>query len=154
MEPTYHAGDMVVAQAGPPYGIGEAVVYRLPAAAAEYIPGGDFTGRYVVHRITGADGQAGYTLQGDNAAHADFWPVTEGDIAGRVVLSVPVAGRLLALLRNPLILASLAAGFVFVLVAWPSPSPKLGRGTTTGHRRLTGEDVPVKGLDDDLVQVA
>ena len=40
-------------------------------------------------------------------------------LVGRVVAHLPFFGRVLIFLRNPFVVGSLAAGFVFVLVAWP-----------------------------------
>lgn len=122
MEPMLHAGDLVVALTAPSYRIGDLVVYHLPRSASQFFPNdGKFPGRLIVHRIVGGDAANGYRMQGDNASHPDFWTVGAGDIAGRVDFKVPVGGRVLIFLRNPLVLGSLAAGFAFVFVVWPAP---------------------------------
>jgi signal peptidase I len=142
MEPALGAGDLVVSLSGPPYVAGDVVVYRIPSDE-------DYAGRLIVHRIV--DGSAGtaFVAQGDNAAHRDPWPVAESNIAGRVVAMIPAGGRLLILLRNPLVLASLTAGFVFVFLVWPSPRPKPASGPDGtiggGHPGVA---------DDGLIRVA
>ena len=143
MEPTLHGGDLVLSLAGPPYHAGDVVVYRIPA-------GRDYAGRLVVHRIADGSEQTGFQTKGDNARHSDPWTVAPTDIAGRVALTIPAGGRLLIFLRNPLVLASLAGGFAFVLVVWPSarlrPESDGGPGASIGGRP--------DEADDGLVRVA
>jgi signal peptidase len=113
MEPGMHAGDLVVSMRQDAYAVGDAIVYRIPA-------GEDYAGRLIVHRIIGGDGASGFVVQGDNAAHRDPWTVSSGDVIGRVAAMIPLGGRVLIFLRNPFVAGSLAAGFAFVLVVWPS----------------------------------
>jgi signal peptidase len=133
MEPGMHGGDMVVSLAGPSYQVGDVVVYRIPSS--EPPPLG---GRQVVHRIIGGDAANGFLVQGDNAPRPDFWTVGLGDIAGRVVFMIPAAGRALIFLRSPLLVASLAAGFAFVFMVWPSARAKPGSP-------VSGGDLPPDG---------
>jgi signal peptidase I len=142
MEPALGAGDLVVSLSGPPYVAGDVVVYRIPS-------GEDYAGRLIVHRIVDGGAGTAFVAQGDNAAHQDPWPVAETDIAGRVVGMIPAGGRLLIFLRNPLVLASLAAGFVFVFLVWPSPRPRLRDDPDAS----IGQEHP-SGADDGLIRVA
>jgi signal peptidase I len=114
MEPWQHGGDLVISMTHSSYTVGDAVVYRIPA-------GRDLSGRLIVHRILAGDATSGYKLKGDNAQSSDPWTVGAGDIVGRVDYLIPMGGRIMIFLRNPWILASLAAGFAFVLVVWPTP---------------------------------
>jgi len=55
-------------------------------------------------------------VQGDNRTAADVWRPRNGDIVGAKVLRIPNAVSVLQYLRSPVLLALLAACFVFVHV--------------------------------------
>ena len=105
MLPTYHAGDLVVAQAiepdraGP--AVGSIVVYRIPTG----LPG---EGRLIIHRIVGGDA-GGYTTQGDHNAYVDIWHPTALDVVGAPAVLVPGAGNVIGVARQPIVAASIAA---------------------------------------------
>ena len=88
-------GDLVVTFAQARYSVGDAIVYHAPAGAGR--------GLLVVHRIVGAD-PSGYRVQGDANAYQDPWQPRSSDVVGRLVLTVPRLGRVLASLANPFLL--------------------------------------------------
>jgi signal peptidase len=104
MEPTYHTGDLLLAWPASTYHKGDVMPYRIPADE----PG---AGGLVIHRVVGRDVD-GYVMQGDNNDAPDVWRPTPQDAIGRTVLLVPKVGIALAWIRQPLILAALAAGLV------------------------------------------
>jgi signal peptidase I len=108
MEPAYHAGDLVVVTGADSYSVGEIVAYEIPA-------GQPAAGFQVIHRIVGGDAQSGFDMRGDNTNGLDQWHPRSGDVIGRAMLVLPGASSVLLLLRNPLLLGSLAAAFA---VAW------------------------------------
>jgi signal peptidase len=121
MEPTYHGGDLVIVRSAASYGIGDVVAYRVPE--------GDIgAGHLVIHRIVGGDGRTGFLLGGDNNPSLDPWMPRSADVAGRAWAVIPAAGRLLALLRQPVLAGAFAAS---IAVAWvvsrrrPSRTPSV-----------------------------
>jgi len=117
MEPTIHAGSLVVLVRGSTYRRGEVVAYRIP-------DGDPASGMNVIHRITGGGGDAGFILRGDNANATDLWHPRAADILGTPVLVVPGAMPVLLFVRSPILIASLAAALsVYLLLGlWGSPS--------------------------------
>jgi signal peptidase I len=113
MEPRYHTGDMVMVLRRSSYHAGDVIAYRVPKGDA-------MAGRQVIHRIIGGDAKKGFVVRGDNRTAADVWHPKQADIVGSKVLRIPNAVAVLGYLRSPLLLALLAASFVFVRV--------LGRG--------------------------
>jgi len=91
-------GDLVVTTAQSTYSAGDAIVYRVGSGAGK--------GLLVVHRIIRAD-PAGYTMQGDANSYQDPWRPKASDVVGRLVVTLPGFGRLLAALANPFVLAAL-----------------------------------------------
>ncbi len=123
MEPTYHAGDLVLCfRRGAP-APGEIVAFRVP------------TGQLVIHRVVSLDGDRVRT-RGDNVAHEDPWPTTTADVAGRARLRIPGVGQLMARLRQPVALAAMSGllGFWLVLGA-PEEWFAAERPRTRGLRR-------------------
>jgi len=108
MLPTYETGDLVVVRAADAYGPGDIVAYR--------VPDGDVgEGRIVIHRIVAGDSTA-YILEGDNNDSVDPWTPREADIVGKAWIAIPSAGRVLALLHQPVTLGALAAALVVTLL--------------------------------------
>jgi signal peptidase I len=108
MLPTYQNGDLVGVRAADTYTAGDAVAYRVPA--------GDIAaGRVVIHRLVGGNAESGFVVRGDNNANADPWAPRGSDIVGKVWLVMPGVGRLIVFLRQPVILAGLAAA---LMVSW------------------------------------
>ena len=71
MEPTYHAGDLVIVRRRPVYQAGDIVAYKIPAGEV----GG---GLSVIHRIVGGSVETGFRTKGDNNAESDPWRPTPG----------------------------------------------------------------------------
>ena len=109
MEPTLRPGDLVVARVQSTYGKGDIVAFRPPRHT-----GGSSAA--VIHRIVGGSPDEGFVMQGDNNEGKDPWRPTQEDIVGEMWFSVPGAGRLLAVLQSPLLLAGLASGVAVFLV--------------------------------------
>jgi signal peptidase len=94
MEPTYFAGDLVIARDIEP-SIGDVIVYAPESLG----------GSQVVHRIIGGDAESGWQLQGDNNDFVDpFTPVAD-EVNGVVVVHYTNLGRLSALLLSPIVWA-------------------------------------------------
>lgn len=137
MLPTYQPGDLVLVLAAEEYGPGDVVAYRVPE--------GDFgAGMILIHRVIGGSAEEGFVLLGDNNDEEDEWNPREAEVVGRPVAYVPAAGKVLTTLRNPLVLASLAAGVAVAMVAVPNPRSKpVGRATGRHlrRRRMWGLDL-------------
>jgi signal peptidase len=112
MVPTYATGDLVILAHAEAYSLQEIVGYRVPAGELG-------AGLVVVHRIIGGDGAKGYVLQGDNNPAPDPWLPHESDIVGRAVAQVPTVGRLVAVVRQPAILAAFGAAVAVTFVLLP-----------------------------------
>jgi signal peptidase I len=115
MEPTLHSGDLVVLRAVDHYDTGDVVTYHVPVGS----PG---AGDLVIHRITGGDADTGFTTRGDNRDRADDWTPTATEIGGRSWFMVPAAGRWLAHLANPALLAAVLGGLTAALVVFRQPT--------------------------------
>ena len=109
MLPRYHTGDLVLVERQSHYHVGQVIAYRVPK--------GDATaGAQVIHRIIGGDAKHGFVVQGDNRTAPDVWRPKPADIVGAKAMRFPNAVVLLQYLRSPLLLALMAASFVFVRV--------------------------------------
>jgi signal peptidase I len=126
MQPTYYDGDLVVMRRTNNYIIGDIIAYAVP----EGEPG---AGAMVIHRVIGRD-SVGFITRGDNNNGNDQWRPTGKDIVGEQMLHVAGAGTLLARLRAPLIVASLAALFTMYYVLTWSTNPE-DPGEHMGSRR-------------------
>lgn len=116
MEPTYRTGDLVLVRPAPAYEVGDVVAYRVPDDDIG-------AGVVLIHRIIGGSGAEGYELQGDNNPTPDEWHPRDTDVVGKAWLVLPRAGSVLAKARDPLVLASLAAGIAAAMVLRPSRKP-------------------------------
>jgi signal peptidase len=108
MLPTLHGGDLVMVR--------EKSVYRVGDVVAYHIPDGIFRGRRIIHRIVGGDAQHGFLMRGDNNPDDDLWQPHPSDIEGKLWKRLPAAGRLVAFVRAPGVLAAVVGGFVFAFV--------------------------------------
>jgi signal peptidase I len=115
MLPRYHTGDLVLVEKHSSYHVGELIAYRVPK-------GDPMAGAEVIHRIIGGNAQRGFIVQGDNRTAPDVWRPKPGDIVGAKALRIPNAVVILQFLRSPILLALLAACFVFVRVLVPGDS--------------------------------
>ena len=112
MLPTYSPGDLVLVRKAEEYGPGDVVAYRVPE--------GEFGANMIlIHRIIGGTGDQGFVLLGDNNDDEDVWYPKESEIVGRPVAHVPSVGLVLTTLRNPLLMASLAAGVTVAVIVVP-----------------------------------
>ncbi len=109
MEPALYTNDLVVTRKQETYAIGDIVAFRVPK-------GEPAEGATVIHRIAGGSGVEGFVMQGDNKKYPDPWHPKHGDILGKMWFRVPGAGPLLAFLRAPLPLATLAGWLAVVMV--------------------------------------
>lgn len=128
MLPTYEHGDLVVVESAATYHVGDVVAYRVPA-------GHIGAGKIVIHRIIGGDGTNGFRLQGDHNTAPDPWQPRQGDMVGVAMWRLPNAGRLIALVQQPVILAGLAGAIVVTVFVARPPRP---RGNDRVRRRLAG----------------
>jgi signal peptidase I len=121
MEPGYVSGDLLVVRAEPSYGTSDVVAYR--------VPGGEVgEGIVVVHRIVGGDASAGFAVRGDNNPSADPWLPHGTDVVGKAWVLIPGLGRVVVAIRQPVVLAAMAASLVVGLVIFRGPA---GRPPTT-----------------------
>jgi signal peptidase I len=93
MEPTIPLGSVVVVHRVDPNSVqvGQIVTFEVPQ------------GTVVTHRVVGrsdVDGAQTFTTKGDANKTADATPVPANALVGEVVLSVPMAGRLIASLSS------------------------------------------------------
>ena len=109
MEPAFHTGDLAITQRQPSYAVGDVIAFETE-------------GGVVIHRIVGGDAAAGYQVKGDNRDLADVWQPRPDSIGGKVWLMVPQGGSLVAVVRQPAILAGLAAAVAFFLAFTASPA--------------------------------
>ena len=126
MQPTYDTGDLVVMHASDVYASGDVVAYRVPQGQIG-------EGRVVVHRLVGSDNGA-WDVLGDNNDSLDPWRPTNADILGTPWFTVPGAGRVVAWLHQPVVLAALASAIVVSLLVGsetPRAVPDRRRSTIT-----------------------
>jgi len=109
MLPRYHTGDLVLVERQSHYHVGQVIAYRVPKGDA-------MAGAQVIHRIIGGDAKHGFVVQGDNRTAPDVWRPKPTDIVGAKAMRFPNGVVLLQYLRSPLLLALMAASFVFVRV--------------------------------------
>jgi signal peptidase len=114
MDPTFHNGDLVILHRRSTYRIGDVVAYRIPDGELA-------AGARVVHRIVGGNAANGFVTRGDNNPHVDKWRPRPHDILGARWLHIPSAAAWLSRLRQPIVLATLAAIAGFFLVMTWSP---------------------------------
>ncbi len=124
MLPMYETGDLVIVRADGGYGVGDVVAYR--------VPDGDIgAGQVVVHRLIDGEAVSGFLAQGDNNDSVDPWTPRAADIVGRAWFAVPAAGRVIAWVHQPIVMAGLVAAFVVAfIVAKPTGPRPSGRGRT------------------------
>lgn len=107
MEPTYRAGDLLVARDADELSVGQVVVFRVPDGEVG-------EGRLVIHRLVIDHGDGSFEMQGDNRAAPDPWLVTPETVVGSPVGHLPRAGLLVQALVSWFGIALVAAG----LMAW------------------------------------
>jgi signal peptidase I len=121
MDGTYRTGDLLMTWRHSAYDVGDIAVYRIPDAGPAH-------GLRVVHRIVGhTDG--GFLMRGDNRTSNDIWHPSRHDVVGSPVLRLPGGGLALRWLFNPLALAMLCAGCVFLLVSGSGGERSVGESS-------------------------
>jgi signal peptidase I len=123
MEPTLVDGDLAVVRRSDAYRSGDIVAFRIPQSESDGL---------VIHRIVGGSAKKGYETQGDNRAGRDPWRPQPDDIAGSVWFTLPGVGKYLAVLKEPLVMASLASGVIVFLIL-------LGGGSRSREAQNAGE---------------
>jgi signal peptidase I len=119
MSPAFDTGSLVIDEPVTPdttYQVGDVVTFH---------PTPGYT---ATHRIVAID-KNGITTKGDANPSADIGTIQPDMIAGRVALSIPYAGYVVAFFRNPLGVAALLVVLIGLAVVWeltegkPSPKP-------------------------------
>jgi signal peptidase I len=135
MVPAYQHGDLVVVETVDRYAVGQVAAYRVPADEVG-------AGHIVIHRIIGGDAVNGFTMKGDHNTAPDPWMPKQADMVGIASVRVANAGRLISLVRQPVILGGLAGAIVVsVLIARPPRPQRTGQGAGRRSRLLTTEMV-------------
>jgi signal peptidase I len=131
MEPTYSNGDLVILHRSRNYETGDIVAYPMKT----YFD----TGRLVIHRVVGSEGER-FITQGDNRETADPWRPTADDIRGTAWVSVPKLGIYAAWLRQPNHLGAFAAGILLTGgIGGAGKRRRWRHGMKQHHARPNGE---------------
>jgi signal peptidase I len=128
MEPDYRSGDLLLVHSQSSYGSRDVIAYRVPDGEVG-------EGLVVVHRIVGGSPGAGFSVRGDNNPSIDPWLPRGADVVGKAWVLVPGLGRVLVAIRQPLVLAALAASLVVGAIIWRGPSGPAPRPALTPARR-------------------
>ena len=129
MEPTLHTGDLAIVIPQATYAVGDIISFR-PAVGAQGA---------IIHRIVGGDAASGFVLRGDNRETDDLDRPTADKLVGRAAVTIPKIGWVIDTMRNPLILALIAA-VLLVGVFWDRlPPVKAYRAAIDSARREPGE---------------
>jgi signal peptidase I len=135
MLPTFEHGDLVVVESVATYQVGQVVAYKVPAGEVG-------AGHVVIHRIVSGDASRGFTMQGDHNTAPDPWRPKQADMVGVAAFRVANAGRLVALVQQPVIMGGLASAIVVtVLLAQPPRQRRKRPGATRPSGVLTTEMV-------------
>ncbi len=143
MEPGLHTDDVAVVYGRESYTIGDVVAFRASPV------GRTGEGTYVIHRITGGNGDDGFVMRGDNNDWDDPWTPSADDVAGKMLFAVPNLGVVMRWLAQPLHLAALMAAITSGLVVFGGPPKDEGRQDDGGeddepdHTFVTGHAVGV-----------
>lgn len=130
MEPTLSTGDLAVVRKQDSYSVGDTVAFHAG-------------GSIVIHRIVRGSAEEGYIVQGDNKELPDLWRPMGEDILGRMWFSIPWGGRVLAFLRQPLILGSVVGGLGMISVlSGGSGKPSPPSGTSQSRPAGSGRGDP------------
>lgn len=123
MEPGFRIGDLIITHEQTSYQIGDAVVYRNRELE-----------NFVFHRII-AEEAGRYVLQGDNNSWVDTYQPAQEEILGKLWLHVPRAGVVVRKIRNPFIMAFIAAGMGAILASG------LFRSKAKGNRYMKNKSI-------------
>ena len=111
MEPTFHAGDLLLIDTAASPEIGDIIVFEI----ADNELGG---GSLVVHRLVDQRPDGTYITRGDNSQSPDTFSTTRSDIVGSLRFSIPHGGQVIGLVSSPVGLAA-ATGMLSSLLLWP-----------------------------------
>lgn len=104
MEPGLYEGDFVFVRKNRSYEVGDVVAYLNPDL-----------GHFVLHRIIQIDGGS-FILKGDNNDWVDSYQPYDNEIIGEFWFHIPKLGRLIAFIKNPVVLSLLLGSFLFLLL--------------------------------------
>lgn len=139
MEPGLHTGDLAVVYRQASYDVGDVVAYRSGREPGSEQPG---AGPFIIHRITGGNGNDGFVLRGDNTSADDPWRPTREDVSGEMLFSVPGLAGVVEWLSRPVHAGGLFAGVFVALVLGAEPrrrnevSREREANTETAEREL------------------
>lgn len=121
MLPTILPGSFVITKQQSSYNVDDIVAYYLRAGGSQKI---------IVHRIIDDTDDRGFRIQGDNNNKPDTGFYKTDRIIGKVALTIPHAGYLLSLLKNPIVLVTLS----IVTLVIQSEIKKRKKKKTGGHQ--------------------
>ncbi|TAL45586.1 MAG: hypothetical protein EPN91_01875 [Salinibacterium sp.] len=122
MAPNYKQGDLVVTIRQPSYAKGDVVSLVVPAGQS----GANSRALHRIVTVDAANGTQSYTSKSDASSVADPWKLTNGDIMGRALFSIPAIGPMLQSIGTPLALG-LTSGLLATLLLWRFGSAGRGR---------------------------
>jgi signal peptidase I len=105
----------------------------------------------VIHRVVRIAPGGRITTKGDARPHADPFTVTRSSIRGRVVATIPAAGRVLSFLTSTLGLIWLAGGALVLLIL-----PRLDRQREmreSEHSQTAGLESSLQAISDQLAEL-
>lgn len=134
MEPKIHPGDLVIVYPSPNVKPGDVILYRLDLGGNEYL---------IIHRVIdiGYDenGDLYYVTKGDNRKYPDPWRVYPEQVIGKLLVVVPLVGRLyyyLPLLITASLLGLIAlVGYELVKILVEEEEEKPSRNPTFSIRK-------------------
>lgn len=129
MDGTYRTGDLVVTRSQDTYAVGDIVAFKVDSGQ-------------VIHRIITGDGEAGYTLQGDNNPDPDPWHPTDDEIVGKAWVRLDGKAWVMHLPREPWF-AGLAAGLLTLVVLGWDARPRRRSGDESADGPLVESTAPV-----------
>ena len=151
MEPTLHAGDLVVTLRQGTYRRGDVIAYHI-------MKGQPGAGILIIHRIVGGSTAAGYITQGDNRRYRDPWRPRPRDIEGKRTLHVPRFGMFAFFAHTTFGVALFGALVTFVVLRGGGNTRRGGDAATAsdelGAAVVHDGDDPNAGREDDRRDVA
>lgn len=112
MVPTFHRDDLVLLRGARTYRVGDIVAYHS-----------SLIHRVVLHRIVAIHGGR-YTFKGDNNSFLDPEQPARSELIGKRWVMIPGAGRVVGVLRTPLVAAAFAAVLVVLFGFSGAPRPE------------------------------
>ncbi len=127
MDGTYKTGDLILTRDQDTYAKGDIVTFKVYDGAGQ-----------VIHRITGGNGDTGYTTQGDNNPDPDPWHPTDEEIVGKSWVRFEGKAWVLHLPQRPWFVGA-AAGLITLLVLGLDGKP----------RKRRSDEEPVEPVADE-----